>query len=179
MKKPEGNPATQVVTASDLPKIPNIPAPGAADPKPRGVWIGYHQTLAYERLAAIGVGDRLSDEVVGALSAAGLLVSSAYYVPTMDDLYDSWRQMRKATSGRPRLRWVMCAETWAALVERNSEPRRVPVPADFPWSYAVVPDAAWDDGPKAVFVIDTHAGKLFDEPVRLDPAARRPMWELP
>lgn len=140
-----------------------------------GTWMGNHASLAYAALDRVRVGAPLADQIVRELSQAGLLVSTAFYLPTIDELYRNWQQMRYVYSGGLKPRWVMCAETWAALGDRYSN-QKAAVLGELTWSLAVEP--ATYEPPQSVFVVNVLGNRLFGEVVRIDPAARRPMWEV-
>jgi hypothetical protein len=128
-----------------------------------------------------------------ALRDTGFLVSSPYYVPDADELFDLYRQLSEVDyCGRGRikrswLRWVMCGETQIALQRKYGQTRTVHTPelSAFLSAGGDLTDTITD---QVHLVITTRAaaslpaaidaGRLFDMPIRRDPAARRPLWEL-
>lgn len=117
------------------------------------------------------------------LKDAGVLVSKGYYIPTFDDLHGDYGTLGAAyLKGRIDVRWVMCKETRDALVTRYGEWRYAPPPEMPSWHADVMPSPEvlalevrtimerklrWED-----------TDKLFGIPIRIDPAARRPVFEI-
>lgn len=145
-------------------------------PRTKGQWVGSHTQLAYDALAPIADNWHEADRIIHALSGAGLLVSSAYYVPSLGELYDNWEQMRYAAFAKMKPRWVMCAETWTTLATTyvSQQTTRPLGPLSYNHSEGTLEELA----PSPIFVVSVPAGRLFGEEVRFDPAARRPMWEV-
>lgn len=137
------------------------------------------------------------EKLVDALQKSGRVVRLPFFVPSLHDLHASYRRIAEAdwrgrTLRRPEylpLRWVMCFETIVMLKrEHGTKAMHFPVftAADFVQSDGdiaildlsdrvfTVMEAAWSKSlPPAL-----EAGRLFDMPIRMDPAARRPMWEF-
>ena len=130
-----------------------------------------HGTVAPERL-------------VEALVASGAIVRTEYYVPEARELFGLYRllswQMRDTTG----VGWVMCRETRDALVEQYG-PNRVRVLAPMLFSALLTmaePGAAeLESAVMTVMERGRHwsdSTMLLGLPVRVDPAARRPMLEV-
>jgi len=141
---------------------------------------------------AFGVPEDKRTALALALRETGFLVPTAYYVPHVDELFAMYRELAEVDyHGRGRvprhwLRWVMCAETQQALYRRHVDQRTMHTPAldafidggDLTPSvsddiHAVITMRAASSIPAALDV-----GYLFDMPIRRDPAARRPLFEL-
>lgn len=131
-------------------------------PRTKGQWVGSHEEHAREVLAPIVDSWHEADRIIRVLSKVGLLVSSAYYVPSVGELFDSADEMHYTS----RYRWVMCSETWTDLWRAHAGQR-----ARLAWP---VGDKPAED----VFIVDAVGNQLLGIPVRIDPAARRPMWEV-
>jgi hypothetical protein len=130
--------------------------------------------------------------LVLALRESGFLVESAYYVPTPDELFDMYRQLAEADyhgggrANRSWLRWVMCGETQLELYRRHGQTRAIHTPnlSLFLDGGELTPEVV--DELHQVMTVRAaasipaalDAGRLFDMPIRRDPAARRPMWEV-
>ena len=137
-----------------------------------------------------------TDATIGQLEMAGLsridaeravielrdqLVTAAYYVPTQDELYRQYHQLGAAyLRGRINAGWVMCYETHKALRERYSDRRYTVMPDMAMWREhapnvdeimpvvrTIMEARRWDD-----------PGTLFGMPIRIDPVARSPVWEI-
>jgi hypothetical protein len=102
---------------------------------------------------------------VDAMLNSGMLVDTRYYVPGTGELYEMHAWHRESRPGALNYRWVMCRETFDALADEH---RRQMVRGP------ILPLGAPE--PQRVYVAE--AGKLFGRPIRVDPAARRPMLEL-
>jgi hypothetical protein len=133
-----------------------------------GEWRNDALVLAGARLWLAGFSEADILAVLDALR--NMLVPGSYYVPTMDELWRDYNRLGMAhLHGRIRVRWVMCQETHDALAARL---RGV--------VFAVVPDFALNDDaeppptPRELM----QPGSLFGIPIRLDPAARKPMFEI-
>jgi hypothetical protein len=104
---------------------------------------------------------------VAALELRGLVVRAPFYVPDVDELYVRYRRLSDvASTERPHIRWVMCRETYDELA-RLHDGGRVPPSHARERSLTVI-----EHTPGGI------AGNLFGIPVRLDPAARSPLFEI-
>lgn len=135
-------------------------------------------------LEAAGIhGERLLVAIQELLDAR-VLVSKGYYIPTFDDLHRDYYTLGEAyLKGRINVRWVMCTETRDALAARYAERR-----------YASWPDGSpswWSDVKPSAEVLATEVrtmmerarrwedtDRLFGIPIRLDPVARKPVFEI-
>jgi hypothetical protein len=122
-----------------------------------------------------------------ALIESGLVIRERYYVPSARELLGLMKQLsyhlRRSNHG---CRWVMCRETHDALAKRWTG-QRVPAPMTFDSSFwrsaagAELPPAAIEM--EVLQVIedrrywDDHS-MLFGMPIRIDPAARSPLFEV-
>lgn len=142
---------------------------------------------------AYGLSDKMQAKLAIALRETGFLLASAYYVPDVRELFDLYRQLAEVEyHGRGRvprhwLRWVMCGETQLALQRKYGQTKTVhspnltafmfgegpPVDAVMDELHMVMTTRAAESIPAAL-----DAGRLFDMPIRRDPAARRPLFEL-
>ena len=142
---------------------------------------------------AFGIPADRRDALASALLETGFLVAAAYYVPDVDELFATYRQLAEVDyHGRGRvprtwLRWVMCGETQEALQRKCGKTNAVHTPN-------LAAFIAGDDSAMGSIADELHlvmttraaasvpaaveAGRLFDMPIRRDPAARRPMFEL-
>jgi hypothetical protein len=130
--------------------------------------------LGVLRDAGLDGGD--AETAVRALMDAGLLVGLPFVTPTFKALLGEYCRVAEAgLHRRLPLRWVMCRETHQAIA-RLAGNRVAPIMPKlaFVWSDD---DAATMDPPMAVPI--ASASRLFDIPIRIDPAARAPMWEVP
>jgi len=147
-----------------------------------GHWSQDHGETAHQRLLAAGLNSEQAHDAVNALAA--MMVWTNHFVPTFDDLLRDYRRLGDAyLNGRIDVRWVMCQETHDALA-RQYKDKRYPRLADI-LSFSAL-SAEPDPG-----VLSDYAGwvfenrrrwndtsKLFGVPIRIDPAARRPMFEI-
>jgi hypothetical protein len=103
---------------------------------------------------------------VAALELRGLVVRAPFYVPDVDELYVRYRRLSNvAAAERPHVRWVMCHETYGELARLHNG-GRVPPSYARESSYTVIEPAPGG------------TVNLFGIPVRLDPAARSPLFEI-
>lgn len=133
---------------------------------------------------AYGLDRTAAERLARDLEAGGWTVRTDYYIPTFQDLQRDYQTLAYAyLNGRIKVRWVMCRETHDALAKRYTQER-----------FAVVPDltAVIASSESSIgMVVDTvHAvmenrlhwgddqSKLFGIPIRLDPVARRPVFEI-
>lgn len=147
-----------------------------------GHWSQDRGETARQRLLAAGLTQEQAHDAVNALRA--MMVETVHFVPTYDELLKDYRRLSEAyLHGRIDVRWVMCQETHDALARQYGD-KRYPRPADILSfsALSVEPDPSvlsdyvgwvfenrrrWDD-----------TSKLFGVPIRIDPAARRPMFEI-
>jgi hypothetical protein len=141
-----------------------------------------------------GVPGNRRGELIRALAETGFLVSSAYYVPDVEELFAMERQLAEVDyHGRGRvprswIRWVMCGETQIELHRRHGNQKTMHTPnlSDFLSTGDLTePDRVLDEmhmvmttRAAASIPAALDAGRLFDMPIRRDPAARRPLFEL-
>lgn len=126
-------------------------------------------------------------EIIEALERTGIIVPQGFYVPDMDELYGLMRQWSfHMAGGMKGARWVMCQETINVLARRERDKLASPPPR--------FDKAFWADGPGAelptaalsmeiVRVMEANSrwsdqAKLFGFPIRIDPAARSPLFEI-
>lgn len=140
-----------------------------------GNWFGTYHAQAVAALYDEQVPSWLAEALAKKLARAGVLVSSAYYVPDIQELYGlmkTWsHHMNRGTKGA---RWVMCRETHDALGRIHGD-RRVPrTPV-----LAFIAEGAEPPEPESpINVISMRPARLFDIEVRIDPAARSPLFEV-
>lgn len=114
---------------------------------------------------------------IEAFIEAGLMVGRPFVVPTFKTLYAEYRRLAEAgLRGRLPLRWVMCRETYAAIA-RLAGDHRAPIMPELRYALSQSDEVQTADTVTAVRV--ASEGRLFDIPIRIDPAARAPMWEVP
>lgn len=114
------------------------------------------------------------DEFVAMMRNSGMIVQAGYYVPDDSELYDMHRWQYEVRNRIGDCRWAMCKETYDALVRRHDR-KVAPVPGNR-WSLDINPvvDRLED---RIVEVVSPPAS-LFGTPIRLDPAARSPLFEI-
>ena len=150
-------------------------------------WHSPRHDRAREALRAAGFPPGHVDQVVALLVAARVLVDAPYYVPPIDDLYRGYAALGTAyIRGLIPVRWVMCGETHDALARQYGAERYYqPATSVRTAGLATGPDGL--PTPEALAGhIDivmrrktwTDPSKLFGIPIRIDPAARRPMFEI-
>lgn len=121
--------------------------------------------------------------VLQALIDARLLVSAGYYIPTFAELRRDYNTLGEAyLNGRLMVRWVMCRETHDALMARYDQ-TRYPVPPRTPLASAAVDPSSEVLEFEVRTVMErnrrwTDPGMLFGVPIRIDPVARRPVFEI-
>ena len=126
-----------------------------------------------------------------ALRESGFLVATAYYVPDADELFTMYQQLAEVdyhARKNLRMRWVMCGETQRALQRKYSNTKTIHTPNidGFIAGGDLAPGPEMHDEIHLVMTtraaasipVALDAGRLFDMPIRRDPAARRPMVEL-
>lgn len=127
--------------------------------------------------------------LIDALTASGLIVRTDFYIPDPDELLGMMHRWQyHLRQGMQGCRWVMCRETVDALAEKYALNRTMtPTPRTFDIGF-------WRDGPgtelptaalemEAVQVMESRrywSGQdmLFGVPIRIDPAARSPLFEI-
>lgn len=143
---------------------------------------------------AFGIGIRLRDQLAAALVETGFIVTTEYYVPDVEELFAMYRSLAevdyqgRGSVRRSWIRWVMCGETQEALQAKygNQQTFHAPNLAAFMIGSEPEPTASVIDELHMVMTTRAakslpaaiDAGRLFDMPIRRDPAARRPMFEL-
>lgn len=148
-----------------------------------GEWCGPDDTELYELAGLFEVEPGL---FVRTLINSGLVVRSAYYVPDtreLADLMKGWQY--HAHRGGLGARWVMCRETVQALARRY-EDKITPAPMVFDADWWRVgglglPSAALELEVMRIIEFNqrwTDRTMLFGKPIRLDPAARSPLFEI-
>lgn len=135
-----------------------------------------HEAYGLDRDAA----ERLARD----LEDGGWTVRTDYYIPTLQDLHRDYQTLAYAyLKDRIKVRWVMCRETHDALAKRYTQDR-----------FAVIPDLsaviASSESSLDMVTSTVHAvmenrlywgddqSKLFGIPIRIDPVARRPVFEI-
>lgn len=142
-----------------------------------GDWYGTYHTEAIHALRDEQVPDWLAAKLAKKLAAAGVLVSSAYYVPDPNELYGQMKVWQYHLRQAVKCRWVMCRETHDALARKHLGVR-APAPATWvgfyagPESYPPAPEI------ETLIAVETHPARLFGVEIRIDPAARSPMFEI-
>lgn len=146
--------------------------------KERGRWfMGHSDPVAAVQAEAEDNGWSPA-EVIQALYERDLLPKPTYYVPGLDEYYRTMSDLRYAIrSAKIPVRWVMCRETLAEMDRRYGRRR---VPDVIEWSFTM----ADDDLPppeELLNLVDRPANspaQLFGVPIRVDPAARTPLFEI-
>lgn len=133
---------------------------------------------------ALGVDAKL---LIDHVAATGMLVTKAFYVPDADELLGLMRNIQyHLRRGNVECRWVMCRETVDALAEQWNG-RRTPAPTVFDASFWQAP--AGQELPTAALEVEVlrvlehnrrwlDQSKLFGVPIRVDAAARSPLFEI-
>lgn len=114
------------------------------------------------------------------LARAGLLVMGGYYVPSPDELRFAYARISDAGLRKwVNLRWVMCPETLSALVKTYGGQRH-PRPVDYAFNWP--PELSLGEVEMVDVVSqaigDSQMPALFGIRIRVDPAARHPMFEV-
>lgn len=124
-------------------------------------------------------------ELVDALIKSGLVVRTDYYVPDANELMDIMHSWQYHLHGKQDCRWVMCKETVDALAENYARNRTItPTPRRLDinfWTETDLPPAALEM--EVVQVMESRRywsaqDMLFGVPIRIDPAARSPLFEI-
>ena len=148
-----------------------------------GHWEGPDDTATVEALMSAGLpwGGYLN-EVLIELEQAGLLVRKRYYVRSPRELYTLYSSigmhLHRGMNGA--LRWVMCRESYEAVLLRERD-RRAVVASDIRATWlSMTGDVLPATEPVPVANVDfrTQTAYLFRIPVRIDPAARSPLLEI-
>lgn len=161
-----------------------MPEPGSDERGPVG-WQRPTNHPVIRALEAAGIHGEQLLIAIQELMDAKVLVSTGYYIPTFAKLDDDYHALGVAyLTGRIKVRWVMCAETHEALKRRYTRTNFI-VPSEVTAAFSSLqvlpsPDVLeltvrtmmergrhWDD-----------PGSLFGIPIRLDPVARRPVFEI-
>lgn len=141
------------------------------------------EELVRSILIGAGVAPLRAEEAADALIAAGLVVVSDFYVPSMDELIGLYRRLGDAhLHGQITVRWVMCRETHDALYARYNATQYPPTER-IPFSQAIVEPSAEVLQHEIRTIMERNRrwgdpSSLFGIPIRIDPAARRPMFEI-
>lgn len=154
-----------------------------------GRWIGpdnVDQLLKLcEELDPLGQVVRPVD-FINAVQRTGLLTRKSYYVPDPDELLGLMKTMQyHLHRGGVGCRWVMCRETVDALAAKWVR-KVTPAPLRFDAAFwrsdgADLPPAALEMEVLNVIEHNRHwpdQTRLFGWPVRVDPGARSPMFEI-
>lgn len=153
-----------------------------------GTWHQPDDRRYLDILKQLDPGARISPgEFIAALEAAELIVRKAYYVPDAKELFGLMREwqyhMRHSVKGA---RWVMCKETIDALAKQYKQ-TRAPQPLTFDAGFwaagagAELPTAALELEVETVAESRRYWSSrdaIFGIPIRIDPAARSPMFEI-
>ena len=130
---------------------------------------------------------RSRTELIDKLKASGLIVDAPFYVPDIDELFDLKRTWSfYLARGMEGARWVMCRETLEALAKKYRDTRTAS-PQEFDkdfWAEGAgsqLPTAAL--GMEVEMVMESRRywsdqATLFGVPIRIDPAARSPLFEI-
>lgn len=149
--------------------------------------VGWQPIISKPTIRALEAAGLAGEQLLVALQElkdAGVLVSAGYYIPTTDELFREYSALGSAyLKGRINVRWVMCAETHDALLGRYARTK-----------YAVPPEVSaswWSEVSPSPQVLETEVrtvmerkkywgepSHLFGIPIRLDPVARRPVFEI-
>lgn len=130
---------------------------------------------------------RSRTEMIDKLKASGLIVDAPFYVPDMGELFGLKRTWSYyLDQGMEGVRWVMCRETVDALVRKYDQVRSAPPQAvDFELSADGAAARAASASLGLAVVTAPRSGlypstqyTLFGVPVRIDPAARSPLFEI-
>ena len=115
---------------------------------------------------------------IEALVEAGLMVGRPFVVPSDKVLYREYMRLAEADIHRRMpVRWVMCRETYASIEKRHAGMVAAVAP-EIKWAFSPAEDSP-DLADTMTAVPVASCGKLFGIPIRIDPAARAPMWEVP
>jgi hypothetical protein len=113
---------------------------------------------------------------IDTLERSGMLVRKAYYVPDDNEIFGIYASMRHDLYlARRAWRWVMCAETLRALAQRHLG-KQVPG-AVSPPGFVEAKEAAHDEL-YGILIVNPPKTTLFGISIRIDPAARKPMFEI-
>lgn len=137
----------------------------------QGQWASVNGGEAVDALMAAGMGRSTAVQASVVLMRAGLLLTDSYYVPSQDELLGVYHDLADS-SPHFKWRWVMCHEALMAIDRRHNNQLTMRMPG------IVLEPSTEVDFPMPVMIVDVMGGKLFGKPIRIDPAARRPMIEL-
>lgn len=135
--------------------------------------------IAYE----LQLDDRDHIRFIDAMERSGLIVRKPYYVPDINELYGLMRQFSYyMPQGARGCRWVMCRETHDAIARQYATVRVAPLSDYRPWRAEADPEPP-SLGMAVLGILESHRiwsekSTLFGMPIRLDPAARSPLFEL-
>lgn len=120
-----------------------------------------------------------ASDFINTITRSGLLVRKPYYVPDPDELLGLMHELQyKMRQDNGGCRWVMCRETFDAIANRYRN-QLTPVPAWWASTWTFNADSTPEDmSMNAVTVIDPARTTLCGMPVRIDPAARSPLFEI-
>lgn len=152
-----------------------------------GEWHGpdYQDRLAQIVRELDPLGQVLSPtRFISAMQSSGLLVRADYYVPDGDELLGVMKTLQWSVHRAGiKCRWVMCRETLDALAAKWLN-KQTPAPFEI---QAFVAESSWSVSEPAMFTPEVLAvlerrlidqGMLFGVPIRVDPAARAPLFEI-
>lgn len=121
--------------------------------------------------------------VIQELKDANVTVSTGYYIPTSRELMDQYHILGEAyLKGRIDVRWVMCKETHDVLVARYGQANYARSTREPSWRSDTAPSPevlAYEV--RTVMERNltwTGHDMLFGIPIRIDPVARRPVFEI-
>jgi hypothetical protein len=158
-----------------------------------GTWHGHNSNVYLRILEQLDPDELVSPgfagRLVNSLAAAGLIVRDDYYVPDANELMGIMHRWQyHIREGKQDCRWVMCRETIDALAEKYARNRTItPTPRTFDvgfWTQgpgAELPPAALEMETVQVMKSRRYwSGQdmLFGVPIRIDPAARSPLFEI-
>ncbi|WP_433067336.1 hypothetical protein [Dactylosporangium sp. CS-033363] len=122
-------------------------------------------------------------ELARHLVSGGWAPATDYYVPALEDLVADYRRLAQAhLHGWIGVGWVMCRESHDALAARYADQRWVPMPVVSAVDYTTDAQVLDDAGAARNVMVNAlglgGTSTLMGMPIRIDPAARRPMFEL-
>jgi hypothetical protein len=149
--------------------------------------VGWQPIISKPTIRALEAAGLVGEQLLVALQElkdAGVLVSAGYYIPTTDELFREYNALGYAyLTGRINVRWVMCAETHDALIGRYARTKYAGPPN--------LPPSWWSEVSPSPEVLEMEvrtamerqkywgdSSQLFGIPIRSDPAARRPAFEI-
>jgi len=148
--------------------------------------VGWQPSTNSPAIRALEEAGVVGEQLLVALQAlldAKVLVSAGYYIPTFDELNDDYHTLGEAyLTGRIKVRWVMCAETRDVLAARYTRVNYMARDREPSWHSVVLPSP--DVLAMEVRTMMERAlywngtDRLFGIPIRIDPVARRPVFEI-